>query len=412
MERKWEQEIDEFIKRRRDEIVEQVCRLIRIESVSGKAEGSYPYGAACARALDFCGELAGRNGLFAENYDYYGLEIRPWRIQGENGEKKLLLAAHADVVPASSGNIYPAFGGTVDKGYIIGRGAVDDKGPLMALLYTLIFLREQGIRLPCDVRLFVGSHEETDMEDLKYYLKRAGQPDFGLAADDDFPITNGEKSLLKFKIKGALEDAETDRHFWERLLGDKDGEVFGLNIRSERYGSTVCRITEEKISGEAENSAEGGRGAGRCVLADLRLPVCQELREARKKIFAALKLLAGQESESQKIQGISVEFIKEEPGYYISADEGIPKLLVDLYHEAGGREEEAYIMEGCTYARHFRPGCGFGAGDPREKKPFPPGHGSAHGPDEAHNIEVLMRAVKLDILGVLAIADYWGGKQR
>lgn len=227
MRRKWEKEISGFIERRRDEIVEQVSQLVKIESIADEAEGVYPYGKACAQALNFCAALAFKNGLCVENYDYYGLEIRPWEMTGDKSIKRLLLAAHADVVPASEGNIYPAFGGVVDKGYIIGRGVVDDKGPLIALLYALIFLREQGIRPACDVRFFVGSHEETDMEDLKYYLERAGQPDFGLVADDDFPITNGEKSLLKFRIR----------------------DILGIPRRADVFGKGLFRIRAERCLG-------------------------------------------------------------------------------------------------------------------------------------------------------------------
>ncbi|MCI8639957.1 MAG: M20 family metallopeptidase [Coprococcus sp.] len=391
MNRKWEQEIEDFIEARRGEIVEQVSSLVKIQSVATEAVGGYPYGAACAQALDFCGDLARKNGLCVVNYDYYGLEIRPWEETKENG-KRLLLAAHADVVPASEGNLYPAFGGVVDKGYIIGRGVVDDKGPLIALIYALIFLREQGIHPSCDVRLFVGSHEETDMEDLKYYLERAGQPAFGLAADDDFPVTNGEKSLLKFRVKSVSDYAGGSARFWEKLIQDTDGTLFGLDICSEQYGNTVCKATEE---GSAE-VPQNGEAKEKSAVVDIRLPLCQELGEAKERIRGELEG-----------QGISVEFIREEPGYYISAEDGIPKLLVDLYHEVNGGEDPAYIMEGCTYARHFCKGCGFGAGNPHERKPFPQGHGGAHGPDEAHNIEVLLQAVKLDIMGVLAIADYW-----
>lgn len=172
--------------------------FVGIPSVEEKGCTAYPYGVKCAEALDFCAELAKEKGLIVDNYDYYGLEIR---LQKEQSGKRLLFAAHADVVPASEGNLYPPFQGIVDKGYIIGRGVVDDKAPLIALLYALAFLKEEELIPMNDIRLFVGSHEETDMEDLKYYLQRAGQPEFGIAADDDFPITNGEKSVLKFQLK-------------------------------------------------------------------------------------------------------------------------------------------------------------------------------------------------------------------
>lgn len=177
--------------------------------------------------------------------------------------------------------------------------------------------------------------------------------------------------------------------------------MFGLDISSEKYGSTSCKVTEEYCH-EGFKDCEVTE---RCVVVDMRLPICQDLKEAKEKIMVTLGRLNGDGAHGT--QGESVEFIREDPGYYISAGEGIPKLLVDLYHEVNGGEDEAYIMEGCTYARHFFKGCGFGAGNPHEKKPFPQGHGSAHGPDEAHNIEVLMQAVKLNIMGVLAIADYW-----
>ena len=49
----------------------------------------------------------------------------------------------------------------------------------------------------------------------------------------------------------------------------------------------------------------------------------------------------------------------------------------------------------------------FGAGNPHEAKPFPAGHGGAHGPDEAHNIPVLLTAVKMYILGIQAIDEAW-----
>lgn len=386
-----EQKIDEFIARRRDEIVEQTVRLVRLESVSGEAQGRYPYGEKCAQALDFCGKLAKEQGLFVENYDYYGMEIRPWERQKG---KRLLLAAHVDVVPASEGNLYPAFGGVIDKGYIIGRGVVDDKGPLIALLYALVFLREQNIVPSCDVRLFVGSHEETDMEDLKYYLKHAGQPDFGLAADDDFPITNGEKSLLKLRLRMPLDDSKESEVLWQRLMEDRDGTSFGLHICSEQYGNTVCRVREEN-----PKTKEGSGMTERCAAADIRIPVCMSLEEAKKTILCSLEEKMGQK--------VSMEIVREDPGYYISAQEGIPRLLVELYNQVSGTDDKAYVMEGCTYARHFQRGCGFGAGNPHERKPFPQGHGASHGPDEAHNIEVLLHAVKMDILGIIAIADYW-----
>lgn len=382
MYRNWEninRQIDNFIERNRKEIIENICRFVNIPSVAEEGCAEYPYGEKCAEALDFCAELAKEKGLIVDNYDYYGLEIR---LQEEQKGKRLLFAAHADVVPASEENLYPPFQGLVDKGYIIGRGVVDDKAPLIALLYALAFLKEEGLIPENDIRLFAGSHEETDMEDLKYYLQKAGQPDFGIAADDDFPITNGEKSVLKFQLRGK----EYIDSMKELLQNDSSGERFGLSVTDPVCGQSRCKVTEETDKKTNE----------RFLCCDLRLPSSENLEEAKKKIL-----------DFAEERGLEVTILKADQGYWISENEEIPSLLIKLYHELTTLEDRPYIMEGCTYARHFKKGCGFGAGQQGERKPFPEGHGSAHGPDEAQNIQVLLRALKLDILAALTIDELW-----
>lgn len=141
MARRYDKEIREFLKVYQEELIENVCQLVRIPSVAGEKEGTHRYGVECAKALEFCMRLAKEKGLYAENFDDYGVEIR---LYEKPRKKRLLLAAHTDVVPPSGENTYPPFGGTVDRGYIIGRGSVDDKGPLMALLYALFFFQRNG----------------------------------------------------------------------------------------------------------------------------------------------------------------------------------------------------------------------------------------------------------------------------
>ena len=382
-----EKEIDEFLRENRAEMILAVCELVRIPSVAKNTDPNFPYGKACMEALEFCKKLAIKNQLFVEEYGHYGVEVK----FSENAEgKRLLFAAHTDVVPEAEENEYPPFGGIVSGDYIIGRGVVDDKAPLLAVLYAMSYLKKKKIPLQIDLRLFCGSHEETDMEDIRYYLEKAGQPDFGLAVDDDFPVTNGEKSVLQFELskyhsevkrrEQKMEENDSVKE-WEELLEDTDGEVFGLCFRTEEMGKTECRgkITEE----------------GTCMI-DLRIPFGFSMSEAKEKVlrFAEEK-------------GLQIRILKEDEGYYISGEEGIPKILTELYNQVTQVCENPYVMKGCTYARHFQKGCGFGAGNPREVKPFGKGHGGAHQSDEAHNIDVFLHAVKMYILGILAVEEYW-----
>lgn len=75
----------------------------------------------------------------------------------------VLLMAHQDVVPASIGTgrwSHPPFSGTVTEGYIWGRGAVDDKGPLMAQLEAVESFLRQGLRPERTLYLAFGHDEE------------------------------------------------------------------------------------------------------------------------------------------------------------------------------------------------------------------------------------------------------------
>lgn len=74
----------------------------------------------------------------------------------------LVLLAHQDVVPASAGDgwTHPPFTGAVDGGYVWGRGAMDDKGSLLAILEAAEGLLRDGVRPGRPVLLAFGHDEE------------------------------------------------------------------------------------------------------------------------------------------------------------------------------------------------------------------------------------------------------------
>lgn len=111
-----------------------------------------------------------------------------------------------------------------------------------------------------------------------------------------------------------------------------------------------------------------------------------------------------------KNHGLTLEITKVSPSYFLSEDEEIITLLTSIYNKYSKSQDKPYVMNGCTYARLFKRGCGFGAGNPYEVKPFPKGHGAAHGADEAHNIDVLLHAIKIYILGIKELDDFFTNK--
>lgn len=67
-------------------------------------------------------------------------------------------------------------------------------------------------------------------------------------------------------------------------------------------------------------------------------------------------------------------------------------------------------MGGGTYARKLPNAFGFGIGNmPGKRKPeeelLRPGHGNAHGPDETLDCERLAEAMKIYVMGLLALKD-------
>jgi carboxypeptidase PM20D1 len=87
-----------------------------------------------------------------------------FRWKGRDDCPAVLLAAHQDVVPVEPGTeaswTHPPFAGAIADGAVWGRGAVDDKSSLMAILEAVEFLLAQGIQPDCDVWLAFGHDEE------------------------------------------------------------------------------------------------------------------------------------------------------------------------------------------------------------------------------------------------------------
>lgn len=76
----------------------------------------------------------------------------------------LLLLAHQDVVPVEPASesewSRPPFAGASDGTYLYGRGTVDDKGPLIAILEVVEELLEEGFQPAARVTLALGDDEE------------------------------------------------------------------------------------------------------------------------------------------------------------------------------------------------------------------------------------------------------------
>ena len=191
------QKIDAYIAQNKEQLLKDIAALVAVNSVEGTPEEGAPYGAGPRAALDKTLELAAGMGLATRNCENY---IGYAELAGKDPEKYLATICHVDVVPVGNGWTADPFTMRIQDGWLLGRGVADDKGPMVATLYALKFLKEQGYELRYPIRALAGTNEETHMQDVDYYLKNYPAPAFCFTPDAEFPVCNGEKGGFNGEI--------------------------------------------------------------------------------------------------------------------------------------------------------------------------------------------------------------------
>jgi carboxypeptidase PM20D1 len=128
----------------------------------------------------------------------------------------MLLLAHQDVVPVEAGTEgdweAAPFSGAIQDGFVIGRGAADDKGSLVAILEAMEALIAQGFE-PRRTIMFAFGHDEETMGAgavaAAALLKQRGVKawfvlDEGMAIVEDFPLTGAPVALIGIAEKGYM----------------------------------------------------------------------------------------------------------------------------------------------------------------------------------------------------------------
>lgn len=170
---RWMSELGGWIGERRGELVALLQALIRARSENPPGNESAP--AAIVR----------------ERLEKLGARIRdveaaPGRtsvvgaLESGSDGAALLADAHLDTVPAGPGWSLDPFAGLVRDGFIYGRGAIDHKSPIAALLYAAAALKEHG-RLPRRLELVFDADEELGGQYGMRYLLRELDLDPGFA---------------------------------------------------------------------------------------------------------------------------------------------------------------------------------------------------------------------------------------
>lgn len=189
-------ELHEILDSYQLEMVQNLQKLIRIKSVLSEGTQDAPFGDGIQQSLEFVMNLSKEKGFECNNFDNYVCEVNIG-----DGVESVGVVSHLDVVPEGTGWKFDPYGGETFDGKIYGRGAVDDKGPLIAAFYACCAIKDSGLPLSKKIKHIIGTNEESGVFPcIKYYKEHGQVPGCGIVPDSWFPVAYAEKGFLDFKF--------------------------------------------------------------------------------------------------------------------------------------------------------------------------------------------------------------------
>lgn len=250
---------ENYILKNRKEIIESVCDLITYPSISIETHNpNAPFGTACSDVLKHFLNLASNLGFQTKNVDdYCGY------VEFGEGDELIGIVGHLDVVPANENDwSYSPFVPTIVDNKIYGRGAIDDKGPVIASLYAMKavmnYMNENNLSFNKRVRLIVGLNEEKDWKCIDYYKTHEDIPTLGFSPDADFPCIYAEKSVISLKISDDISNIYSQNKKIQKspiIIEDFDCDDNAINV-VPKFCSVILSISEEITSNNFINTCK------------------------------------------------------------------------------------------------------------------------------------------------------------
>lgn len=411
-----------------NELTDSILKLVAVDSVENTPEAGAPFGKGTVEALEQALSLMKSWGFKVKNLDGYC----GWAEIGE-GEPFGILG-HLDVMPVGKGWTKNPWGEIVD-GVIYGRGVMDDKGPMLAAMYAVKALLDEGLTPKKRIRFIFGLNEESGWKCIEHYNEVDVMPETGISPDADFPVINCEKGILHltvtlpysgklnmaagsrpnvvpnecevssdtaefadFCLKSGLKKISDNRfmvsgvsaHAATPWLGDNaavkalklfgacDEELASLSKRLDGiYGEGAGVNLTDEVSGKLTFNVgvlkvENGKAA---VTVDMRYPVT----------FTAEHIVSLLEKTFPEAE---ISVLNVQQPLYVDKNDPLVVSLLAAYNKVTGQNAEPITIGGGTYARALKHGVAFGP-------EFPGSVSTIHQPDERASVEELGKALEI-----------------
>ncbi|WP_312654039.1 Sapep family Mn(2+)-dependent dipeptidase [Aminipila sp.] len=191
----YNEKIIQYIDYMQPDMLEALAGFIKIPSISADKQ-------QVTEALTYALNLGRDLGFEAHSY----LDNQVGVIEIGHGDETLGILSHVDVVAPGDMKKWntPPFQAVIKNEKIFGRGAIDDKGAIIASLYAMKAVLNLGFPLCKKIQLILGTQEEVEWTDMDAYVKQFPLPDYGFTPDGEFPLCNIEKGCMDITIEFPL----------------------------------------------------------------------------------------------------------------------------------------------------------------------------------------------------------------
>lgn len=368
-----EKEILAGVDRIRDEMIQGILELVRIDSVETEGTADAPFGPGVKEALLKALSISEDLGFQTGNLDNY---IGYAQYGEDDGSGYVCAMGHVDVVPTEEGWKRPPFSGFMEDGIIYSRGVLDNKGPVLSCLYGLAVLKRLGIRPKRPVRVIFGCDEESGFEDLAYYLERENPPVYGFTPDCKYPVVYAERGRAVVRITTAAGNLKPFFDFVTNyFIGAKNtGDRLGIDYFNEEYGTMEMRgykleAEGTQVSFEVTLSYPAGIGIGTI-----------------------------KERIQEKAGEMKVSLVKNYEPVVFDKNGILVKTLQQCYETVTGQDGTPVTTTGGTYAKAMPGIVPFGPSFPGQK-------GIGHNPNEWMSVEDIVTNAKIYALSLYRMSQ-------